>query len=70
MDDAEQIEMLQLILKSRAKIILSGYPSQLYDDYLKGWNTDETKTNTTSAEIVTEKIWMNYEMPAEQIKMI
>lgn len=70
MDDAGQMEMLELIAKSRAKIILSGYPSQMYDDHLPGWITDTTTTHTTSAEIVTEKIWMNYDMPIEQTRII
>lgn len=70
MDDAGQMEMLEQIAKSRAKIILSGYPSQMYDDHLPGWITDTTTTHTTSAEIVTERIWMNYDMPIEQTRII
>lgn len=69
MDDTEQLEMLEIIFKSKAKIILSGYPSQLYDDHLPGWITDSTTTHTTSSEIVTEKIWMNYNAPIRQIEM-
>ena len=69
MDDARQLEMLQLISRSRAKIILSGYPSKLYDDHLPGWITDSTTTHTTSSEIVTEKIWMNYDPPAMQVTL-
>ena len=70
MDDARQLEMLELISRSKAKIILSGYPSQLYDDHLSGWITDSTTTHTTSSEIVTEKIWMNYEQPIMQTRII
>ena len=69
MDDSGQMEMLRLISKNKAKIILSGYPSQLYDDHLPGWITDTTKAHTTSSEVVTEKIWMNYDPPAEQTIM-
>ena len=70
MNDAGQTEMLKLIAKSRAKIILSGYPSQLYDDHLPGWITDTTTTHTTSSELVTEKIWMNYDQPVIQTRII
>ena len=70
MDDAKQIDMLGLISRSKAKIILSGYPSQLYDDHLPGWITDTTTTHTTSSEIVTEKIWMNYDQPIMQTRII
>ena len=70
MDDSGQMELLRLIKGSKAKIILSGYPSQLYDAFLPGWYTDTTQTHTTSAEVVKEKIWMNYDPPAEQMTMM
>lgn len=69
MEDAEQEAMLNLIHRSQAKIILSGYPSDLYDNRLAGWRTDVISTRTTSCEVVTEKIWMNYDQPNEQIKL-
>lgn len=70
MKDDQHREMLELIRKSKAKIILSGYPSNLYDQALAGWHTDETIATTTSTSKATEKIWMNYEPPAEQLRMI
>lgn len=70
MDDSKQIEMLDLISKSKAKIIISGYPSQMYENHLCGWTVDNAMAHTTSAEKVMEKIWMNYEQPMMQTKMI
>lgn len=69
MDDSEQGAMLDLILKSKAKIALSGYPNDLYNRRLAGWNTDTALSHTTSAEVVTEQIWMNFDPPNEQIKL-
>ena len=69
MDDSDQEAMLDLILKSKAKIALSGYPNDLYDRRLAGWNTDTALSHTTSAEVVTEQIWMNFDPPNEQIKL-
>lgn len=69
MDDAGQVELLELITKSRAKIIISGYRSGLYDQYLQGWNTDRTMSQTTSTAMAEEVIWMNYQPPAEQMNL-
>ena len=69
MDDGQQRELLELVTKSRAKIVLSGYRSELYDAYLAGWYTDSTTTRTTSAEKVEEIVWTNYEPPYLQIAM-
>ncbi|MGR7280843.1 DNA adenine methylase [Klebsiella aerogenes] len=40
-------------------IILSGYPSQLYDDLLPDWRTKEFQAMTRGG-VRTEKIWMNF----------
>ena len=37
MNDEQQRRLLELVTQSRAKIILSGYQSDLYDTSLKGW---------------------------------
>lgn len=67
MDDEQQRQMLSLITRSKAKIVLSGYPSELYDNALKGWRRDMTQSQTTSTEMVTEMIWQNFDPPHEQL---
>ena len=67
LSDEKHLELLNLLKQSKASIILSGYSSELYNEYLDGWNTDETTTQTTSAKKAREKIWMNYEAPGEQL---
>ncbi len=69
MNDEQQIQMLKLISMSNAKIVLSGYDSDLYNNVLSTWNKYSTETRTTSSELVKEFIWMNYEPPNEQIKL-
>ena len=69
MDDRQHVQLLEIITKSRAKIILSGYQNELYDRYLKGWKTDSTMSQTTSTEMALETIWMNYTPPYEQLRM-
>ena len=69
MDDEGQIAMLDLVAKSKAKIVLSGYESELYDEKLPGWRKDTTETRTTSTDTATETIWMNYDPPVKQFSI-
>lgn len=66
MDIFDHRKMLDLITKSKAKIVLSGYDSDLYNAALAGWHKDSTMSQTTSSELARETIWMNYEPPEEQ----
>ena len=61
MSDDEHIELLDVILKSDCKIMISGYENSLYDEKLKGWRK---VTKNTTAECSVKRIeilWMNYE---------
>lgn len=69
MSDKVQREMLEAIANSTAKIVLSGYQSELYDEYLVGWHKDSVMSQTTSTEMALEVIWMNYEPPAHQLSI-
>lgn len=69
MTDEGQRRLLGLIASSNAKIIISGYDSEMYNEMLKGWSTDSTMSRTTSTEAAREKIWMNYEPPKRQISI-
>lgn len=61
MPDEEHEELLKTVLKSRAKIMISGYESDMYNDYLKGWNKAYFKSCAEHNGTRTEVIWMNYE---------
>lgn len=67
MTDEEHEELLKTILQNEAKIMISGYESDMYNDYLKKWNkayfTSCAEHNGTRQEV----IWMNYEPPAKQL---
>jgi len=69
MDDEQHVQLLKIITRSRAKIVLSGYQNDLYARYLQSWETDSTMSQTTSAVMAEETIWMNYQPPHEQISM-
>lgn len=67
MTDQDQIRLLDLIISSRAKIIISGYDNPIYNEWLSSWNTDTTMCQTTSTVMACEKIWMNYIPPNKQV---
>ncbi|MBZ7230048.1 DNA adenine methylase [Klebsiella michiganensis] len=46
-------------MPENVSVILSGYPSQLYDETLVGWRSKEFQAMTRGG-VRTEKIWMNY----------
>jgi site-specific DNA-adenine methylase len=48
----------------KAKIIISGFPNKLYDEYLKTWNSFEFE-NSIRKGTQTEKIWFNFDYPTE-----
>jgi DNA adenine methylase len=58
--DEDHEILLRLINESKAKIIISGYESELYNSRLKKWNMDKIITFDTVSNKRTECIWMNY----------
>ena len=60
MTDADHKELLQVITKSKSQIMISGYASELYDDYLQGWTRMEFRGTAEHAGVRTEVVWMNY----------
>lgn len=69
MDDAQQARLLELVVNSSAKIVLSGYRSALYDKALMDWRRFSTTSRTTSGEEAEECVWINYEPPYRQMTM-
>lgn len=68
MDDKGHLDLLNTLLELEGMVILSGYPSELYDDTLKGWQRIETKARISSGrgtDLRTECLWLN---PAAQYK--
>lgn len=67
MTDKGHEDMLKKALKSKAKIMISGYESDMYIDYLKGWKKAYFKSQAESAKPRQEVIWMNYDPPQRQL---
>ena len=60
MSDADHEELLKILLQSKAKIILSGCESDMYNDYLAGWEKKQFASCAEHGKPRTETVWMNY----------
>lgn len=59
LDDAEHLELLQHLNALKGMVVLSGYPSPLYDDNLPGWQRIERAALADGALKRTEVLWLN-----------
>lgn len=55
-------ELLKVILQSKAKIMISGYESEMYDDYLSNWVKRTFVSCAEHGKRRIEVIWMNYDL--------
>lgn len=55
----DHIELLELLKTVPCNVILSGYPSALYDELLADWRSVELQV-MNQAGVRTEKLWFNF----------
>jgi hypothetical protein len=53
------VELLELLKTLPCRVILSGYPSALYDSMLEDWHCVQLQAMTWGG-VRTEKLWYNY----------
>ena len=70
MTDEDHEELLAVLMEHKGKVILSGYESPLYNERLKEWRREKIDVRAISGGKRREVIWMNYDFPAKQIKMV
>ena len=58
-EEQDHVELLELLKSLPCSVILSGYPSALYDDLLGQWRTLELQV-MNQAGVRTEKLWFNF----------
>lgn len=58
-EERDHLELLQLLKTLPCQVILSGYPSALYDECLAGWQSLELQV-MNQAGVRTEKLWFNF----------
>ncbi|MDE6852679.1 MAG: DNA adenine methylase [Lachnospiraceae bacterium] len=62
MSNKDQENLLTTILKSKAKIMISGYESDLYNGYLQGWEKEYFTSCAEHGSSRQEVVWMNYQI--------
>ena len=70
MSRRDHVELAELLNQCEARICLSGYRCDLYDDLYNGWTTRDWTTNArTPGDRSTRKetVWMNYEPPQQDL---
>lgn len=58
-EEQDHVQLLELLKSLPCSVILSGYPSALYDDLLGQWRTLELQV-MNQAGVRTEKLWFNF----------
>lgn len=79
MNDKDHAELLDFLVSTKAKVMISGYESQLYNDKLREWTYNDKlrewtkKTYLSQAEHGSprqEVVWMNYQIKEDyQLKL-
>ena len=65
MNEQEHRDLLALLLECKGKVMLSGYPSELYDSMLQSWtrHTFDLPNNAAGGDVkrrMTEVLWCNF----------
>lgn len=60
MDDAAHARLLEVLRGLKGKVVLSGYPSPLYEAGLGGWRRVERPALADGARLRTEVLWLNH----------
>ncbi|MEZ7549425.1 DNA adenine methylase [Streptococcus sp. 27098_8_82] len=68
MDDRDHEDLLEILNQSKAKILLSGYDSDLYNERLSNWDRLEFSATAEKGLPRTEVLWMNFQSK-EQLKL-
>ena len=59
-EDKDHVRLLAILKDLPCRVMLSGYPSALYDELLDGWRSVSVQV-INQAGVVTEKVWFNFE---------
>ena len=66
MTDADHVELAQRLSACRAMVMVSGYPSGLYEDLYAGWRRHEFATRADNNVRRIECVWLNAAAVAAQ----
>ena len=60
MSEQDHVDLLAVLARHKGKIILSGYPSEMYDRELRGWQKIQRKAYNQNSDPRTEVLWCNF----------
>lgn len=58
-EEGDHVRLLKLLKRLPCHVMLSGYPSALYDQLLQGWRSVELQVMNQGG-VRTEKLWLNF----------
>ena len=58
-EEQDHVELLELLKQLPCQVMLSGYPSTLYEERLEGWQSLELQVMNQGG-VRTEKLWFNF----------
>ena len=64
MTEQDHVELCAALLQHKGPVILSGYPSDLYDHELKQWHRITRKSYNQNSDPRTEVLWCNFDVPS------
>lgn len=64
MTEQDHVQLLDALKQHKGSVILSGYPPEMYDKELNGWSVIHRKSYNQNADLRTEVLWCNYEVPS------
>ena len=60
--EQDHLRLLETLRKLHCRVVLSGYPSHLYDEWLRDWNTRSFLSKTHNG-LRCEVLWFNFHPP-------
>lgn len=60
MSEQDHVELLEALKAHKGYAIISGYPSELYNEMLDGWDSIEKKSYNQNSDARTEVLWFNF----------
>lgn len=63
MTEQDHLDLLDALKQHKGSVIISGYPSEMYDRELRGWSFIHRKSYNQNSDQRTEVLWCNFELP-------
>ena len=64
MNEQDHLDLLDALKQHKGPVILSGYPSEMYDRELRDWSRTARKAYNQNSDRRTEVLWCNFTLPS------